>query len=727
MYQIAVVLQVFAILFCLLCLLVLVEQRDSKYEKLMMVIISCSLLQNVGYLFELLAKDAGQALYAVKIEYFGSSFLIPLMVLFVFRYSKINYNRFLFWLMMSFGCLAMFGVWFCEYTTFYYTKFEFIADDVFPHVVLGKGTYYIIYSVIIYIEMILCAIVTFMKYAKTVEPRMKKNYFLLFLSSVVPMSGHIIGISGVLGPYDIAPFGVACGVSIFGVAIFSRHIFDITEYAHESILMNLDDAIVIVDEAYGFQECNNKAVELFPFLGQLELGAAIPDSKFNRLFQKNQPKEITIDHSNYDVHITPVMRNKTLAGYSVVLFDVTQKKQQYEKLRQLKEQADSANEAKSTFLANVSHEIRTPINGILGINEVILRDYDEPQLKEYSMTIHKSATTLLNLINDLLDFSKIEAGKMEIFPEEYEVEQFFQDLQDVYSVRANKNNLEFVMKVDSGMPNHLIGDASRLRQIAGNLLSNAIKYTSSGTVTLRAGFEKNSDKKGNFIISVEDTGIGIRKEDMKKLCEGFVRLDETRTKSIEGTGLGLNITKQLLNLMGGEMKVYSEYGYGSVFTVIIPQEIVDDEVVSSLGDQDRFLRIKTADFTCPDAKVLFVDDSKTNLLVAISLLKGTKVQITTAVSGHECIEIVQKERFDAIFLDHRMPMMDGVETLHEMEKIDHLCKNTPIIALTANAVNDARNYYLKEGFDDFIAKPITEESISKMLRKHLPMELVIDN
>ncbi len=257
-------------------------------------------------------------------------------------------------------------------------------------------------------------------------------------------------------------------------------------------------------------------------------------------------------------------------------------------------------------------------------------------------------------------------------------------------------------------------------------MSNAFKYTREGSVTLRTRFERVTEEKGNLIISVEDTGIGIKKDEIDKVFEVFVRLDERLNRSVEGTGLGMNITKRLVDLMGGEIKVYSEYGKGSAFTVIIPQFVRSekDETVGDLSRRDDIKRRVGANFTAPDARVLIIDDSKTNLIVAKALLRDTKAEIVTGMSGDECLDYVLREHFDVLFIDHRMPGMDGVETLHKMQMMDHKCKNSPVIMLTANAMSDAKDFYMRQGFTDFIAKPITEQAICNILLKYLPTELV---
>ncbi len=393
---------------------------------------------------------------------------------------------------------------------------------------------------------------------------------------------------------------------------------------------------------------------------------------------------------------------------------------EYEKA---KNDAILANETKSRFLSNMSHEIRTPINAVLGMNEMILRECEDNQILTYAANIESSGKTLLFLINDILDMSKIESGKMEIIPVEYEPATLIMDLWNVIYLRAQEKNLKLSFFLDKTLPKVLLGDDVRIKQIVTNLLTNAVKYTPQGSVELKMEYKRLKDNMMSFIISVKDTGIGIKKEDMGKLFESFQRLDEEKNRKIEGTSLGMNITMSLLNMMGGEMKVESEYQKGSVFTVIIPQKIVCDEPtgdfehIKSLHEKVR--NKSNAAFCAPDANILVVDDNAMNLTVFKALLKRTKVNIVTASSGRQCLELVEKEKFDIIFMDHMMPEMDGIETFHRLKH-----NSAPVIALTANAVAGAKEFYLNEGFHDFLTKPIDGALLENMIASYLPKELI---
>ncbi len=411
----------------------------------------------------------------------------------------------------------------------------------------------------------------------------------------------------------------------------------------------------------------------------------------------------------------------------VYLLSAEEKARESDELREAKNIAEQANRAKSDFLANMSHEIRTPINAIMGMNEMVLRESKDEEIRKFAVNIQSASKTLLSLINDILDFSKIEAGKMEIIPVSYDVAVFLNDVINMTGIKAKQKQLDFQVEIDKELPSVLYGDEVRNRQIIVNILNNAVKYTKSGWVK----FIVEGIREENVFtlkMQVADSGIGIREEDLNKLFEGFQRLDLEQNRNIEGTGLGLAITNSLVEQMNGRLEISSEYGKGSVFTVYLTQEIRDDRPLGDFKQKFEEMAKKEAvyreSFTAPDAKVLIVDDNEMNLAVAKALLKNTKIQITTCMSGAECLEMAERECFDVILLDHMMPEMDGIETLARLKQSENKCKSTPVIALTANAIVGAKSEYIKAGFENYLSKPIEGAELEKMLLQYIPEDKV---
>ena len=401
-----------------------------------------------------------------------------------------------------------------------------------------------------------------------------------------------------------------------------------------------------------------------------------------------------------------------------------------DELESAKQEAWHANQVKSDFLANMSHEIRTPINAILGFDEMILRESHEKETIEYATNIKNSGESLLSLVNDILDLSKIEAGKMDIITEEYDVAEMIYSLLKMVSPRALEKDLRVNLEIDPDIPRKLIGDDVRLSQVLTNLLTNAVKYTQKGEITFKVRLHKTFPDEVSLLFAVKDTGVGIKEENTEILFSQFSRVEEANAHKIEGTGLGLPISMKFLMMMGSKLEVKSVYGEGSVFYFFITQQIADAE---PMGDFEKAkmnirkeVKVFREDFIAPDAHVLVVDDVEMNLKVFEGLLKKSHLKISTATSGMEAIKLVRDNSFDCIFMDHQMPEMDGIETLKLLKRDpDIKMEGVPVIALTANAISGARELYMKNGFSDYLTKPIDGWKLSEMLHKWLPKDKII--
>lgn len=390
---------------------------------------------------------------------------------------------------------------------------------------------------------------------------------------------------------------------------------------------------------------------------------------------------------------------------------------------------EKANGARDIFLANMSHELRTPINTILGLNELIIRESQDEAIKEYALDIRQAGNVLLTLVSDILDYTKLEAGQMSLMDGIYDISSLLNDLINGVTMQLHKKKLDLELDIANDIPYKLSGDEIHIRQIIGNLLTNAVKYTEKGKVTLHLGWRKVAEDEIEIELAVKDTGIGIREKDLPRLFGVFQRMDSTVRNKNERTGLGLAITNRLVEMMGGELKVQSTYGKGSAFSFKIVQKVVDNTPLGDFEKQYNESLHSTENynqkFIAPMGRIMIVDDNAMNLAVAQGLLKQTRLQIDVAGSGEECLELIKRKTYHLICLDHMMPIMDGVETLHMIRAMEgNPSADIPIIALTANAVAGAREFYLNEGFQDYLTKPIDADKFENMLIEYLPDNVV---
>ena len=480
-------------------------------------------------------------------------------------------------------------------------------------------------------------------------------------------------------------------------------------------------------------------------LGGIILGSWIRDMLSEGEYGENGTEVYDI------IHVLLFLTSIILAAFAIVIILIVyfeQKITENNRLREEKRVAEQSNAAKSDFLATMSHEIRTPINAVLGMNKMIMRDSlragdvlpkDRETIRRifsditgYSGNIDSAGNNLLCIINDILDFSKIEAGKFDLSEREYMFSSVLNDVSITVLFKAREKGLGFSVETDSDIPDCLFGDDVRIRQIITNILNNAVKYTDKGGVTLSvhgSGGYKDGET-AEIAIAVKDTGIGIKQEDIDKIFDKFERTDLDRNNTVEGTGLGLAITHRLTAMMKGSISVESEYGRGSVFTIRLPQRVVSAQPIGNFSAkfEKSFDEFDPAEniFRAPEARILIADDTRMNLLVAAGLLKDTEIKTDTAESGAKALELSLSVHYDLILMDQRMPVMDGIETLHRLrEQENGLNRETPVICLTADALTGAKEHYLSEGFDDYLSKPIDSREMKKTIMKYLPAEKIL--
>lgn len=699
-----------------------IKQKPSKLQTLILLVLMATLVNCTGYLFEMKAVDRDMALMAIKFMYLGKPFIALGTFLFALEFYRIRISSKVRNLLCLIHILVMALVLTCDSHTFYYSSIDYTYEGLFPHLVFGHSIIYALYNrILIMVYLIIIIYLGFKNYRDVQTDIEKKRIMVMSAISAVPMAALLIFMTGLTRGYDTTePAYVVCCMLLM-VLVFKYDLFDTLELAKDDIIDEFDAGIVILDERNRVIYFNQKASDIYADVEDKERNIGVKE--LDKLCEEHE--KIPIGNEIYEIHGKKIIRNKNLYGNAYIVANVTESYEYTVNLEKQKAIAESANKAKTDFLARMSHEIRTPINSVLGMNEMILRESTEPGIKKYAMNIKTSANSLLGIINDILDSTKIESGKMEIIPVEYELDSLLNDTVNMIYVRAKDKNLTFDIEVDETLPNKLYGDDVRIRQVLLNLLTNAVKYTHEGSVRLTVSGQRSDDR---IVMSytVKDTGIGIKQEDLSKLFESFERIEESRNRNIEGTGLGMSIVMNLLKLMGTELKVDSVYGKGTTFSFELEQRIVSDQAIGNfrervekLGEEYSYQSL----FVAPDAKILVVDDNDINRMVFSCMLLNTKMQITEAASGIEALELVTKEHFDIIFLDHMMPELDGVETLKRMRTMENnLCKDSPVIILTANAVTGAKEQYLAEGFDDYLSKPIMPEKLEKIIKDRLPKE-----
>ena len=715
------------VIVCMILVMIVLMSKTSDAQKWLLAGTTFVMVNVVGYFFELQSTTVEAMRISVKVQYVGACFSLLCFLCFVDVYNNhikqglINGIK-IFYLINNLMILLL--VFTFEHHTLYYKSVHSIVQNGQCFWIYTSGFFHKWWA---FTTNAMGFIILAIAISSAMEHKGEKHheYTLIIYAALMPVIFVILKMLGVMGYYDSFPFSMTL-TEIFLVIIILRYrLFDAVMTAKDLMLEEIQEGIFVLDSNGEVMYSNRESNLIFPGMDRKK------DERVHReivQFIDGHPNGFMLQDHFYKWQSTDIRDNNgILAGTMYRIMDMTDNYHYTQKLIELKEDAERANEAKSSFLANMSHEIRTPINAVLGMNEMILRECDSDAIKEYAININNAGKTLLSIINDILDLSKIESGKMEIVEADYDVRLLLADIENMISMRAEEKNLVFMIEADSDIPTVLHGDEMRIKQCIVNLLTNSVKYTHKGSVSLKIDKTDNNDGSINLWVSVTDTGVGIKEEELHKLFESFSRLDIVKNRNVEGTGLGLNITKKLVGMMGGNLTVESVYGQGSTFSFVIVQKVVNPEGIGDYRNGVRKLMEKTLEptqaFVAPTANVLSVDDNKVNLAVVRGFLKKLKIQCDSVLSGAECIQKVSEKDYDVILLDHMMPDMDGIETLQRLQQTELWQRKHPaVIALTANAVAGAREEYLRVGFTDYLSKPIDSSKLEEMLRKYLPPE-----
>ncbi len=818
--------------------LYLANQRPSRQQIRLLLLMIALIIDFTGQLFIMQAVTEEQSLQALKFSYLGRPIGVLCMFLFVMEYCKVKLPKRLPLVLGALHLATIMLILTCDRHSLYYSNITYTTKGLFPHLVLKAGPVCMIYycCVAVYgIVMVLACLRRHGQWINTAEQHRILSFYGIIGVMLLGWMGHLLNW---FGGYDPTLLTELISVVILSSYLYKDKVLDTLSMAQDQAIDELSDGLMVLDHNNMLIYRNRKANELYPLENNASLPAIIGELDDCIVNKTNVER----DNRVYEVSSRLLIRQNIYFGKMYVFNDITESfrharsaKEQADIMKGLKERAEAANQAKSTFVSNITHEIRTPMNAIVGMTEILLREELSEQDKGYLMNIKNSGNALLNIVNDILDFSKMESGKMELVEDEYDPMLMLSDLSMIFLTRIGSKDMEILFDIDEKLPCKLYGDGLRIRQIIINIVNNAIKFTDSGFVrlTIRVG-NVNGDNM-ELLVSVKDTGQGIREEDLDKLFGSFQQVDSKRNRGKEGTGLGLSISKQLVEMMGGSIGVRSTYGEGSEFYFNIIQKVADGTPAAEIHDEARkhlkiggyfskkylwdaletltgqygvacvpyeewsgtreqldcfymdkqsydklagdldnysskmgeiyvlhnplleecnaagvtavnkplyslnfcrtinhesmYVGPETEDymnFTAPDASILVVDDNEINLEVTDGLLEPLRMQIDTADSGKRAIQMMEKKKYHIIFMDHMMPVMDGIETTERIRQTnDEYHQNVPIIALTANALMDAREKFAKAGMNDFVAKPIEMKEICKCLRKWLPQELII--
>ena len=719
MFGVLVLIHSIAILFILSSLVVMFRGESTYSQKLLIFVMIAELVQNVGYVLEIFSKSLEEALLAVKMEYLGVSVVMVFYMMFIRHYCGYKENRLYERILLIEAFIVIVLVWTTPLHNLYYSNIEFVETGLFPHLVLEYSGLYILHTIFsIVIPWIIIAVTLVTSYIKEKEEKKKKNLMIVIMGTLFAFIVYGIYITGAFNGYDITPITMAYMLSLMVVCVWNRKDYDLTRAASNTVLNALEECVITLNQDFKVLSYNNSAKDIFPDIAPYMHVNSISDFPV-QVFEEQEKDHFIVKNRHYEGHVSKLRDiDGDLRGYTILISDITETYNQIKYISDMREKAEAASKAKTAFLANMSHEIRTPMNAVVGLSELIIEESRGRKMYDYACEIKSAALNLLSIINDILDLSKVEAGKMVLVKDAYYTQIFIQDIVNLVKVAAAQKGLQLKVDMSEDLPYRLDGDEGRIRQILINILNNAIKFTKNGYVRFSIEGQYIDDNRYELCFVIEDTGIGIRKEDFKNIFESFQQLDMNINRKNEGTGLGLAITRSLVQLMDGSIDIDSEYGKGTKFTVKLVQEVVDtktikEQPVTREGLQETDRRM----FKSEGYRVLAVDDNLINRKIVVAMMQEYDFDIDDCDSGKKAIELAKEKTYDMILMDHMMPEMDGVEATRIIRSECPLNSSAVIVALTANAIEGAKEMYLSNGFEDFLAKPFERIQLHELLNK----------
>lgn len=726
MNDLMIISQALCITLLLFATALVVHMEGTNAQKDMACFIIASLIQNVAYMFELIANRPGEAEVAIKMQYLGACFIPLFFARFICVYCNRKPPIRLLQIIAVFAIGVMVTAWTSDRHSLFYLDMHYVQGTHHSYFTFKYG---IVFWIFVWVCVAIPFAISIAAMVKTflinTNSKKKQQYIVLSLLAVVPVAALGLRASQKMKEYDLVPPVLGFLLAVVVISVWSRQIYDLSGMAAKALLFEMQDGTIFLDGEHRVLGFNPAAGTVFEGLSDAMVGRAveeIPNFPVDVLDQEGK-HEFVIGDRHFEGHNKHIRDNgQRLLGYVFLVFDITDNIRQMRENALMRERAEEASRAKSAFMATMTHEMRTPMNAIVGLSELIKEESRGRKVYHFACDIKDASQRLLDIFNDVWDISSVEAGNMKLEEKEYSLKAVMLDVQREVNEKIGDKDIFFTEIVNDNLPNGYMGDIKHIRQILTNLLDNAVKFTNKGKITLIMDGEVLDEKNAMLHFIVKDTGIGIAEDDLEKIFSNFEQVDSSITrKEQQGTGLGLSVAKNLAKIMNGTIEVESVYGKGTSFTVNIPQTITDFtrymEITDDMVADDDEIHM----FIAPDCEILVVDDNLINRKVVMGMLKAYQCHVDEAVSGFEALDKVKQKKYNIILMDHMMPDLDGVDTTKFIRSDCGENGNFPaIIALTANALDGVREFFLENGFQDYITKPVDRVEFHNMLLQWIP-------
>ncbi len=736
MFFILLVIQAVSIIFLLIESGYVFAKMNTGIHKYLFLSCIATLVNNTGYFLMMLSTSEEQFLTGLQMSYLGKVWIPFSLFVFAMAVCKIRIKKPVMIGMAFFHTFIFFLVLTCRWHKLYYSSMEYVVKGHWRHLACGAGIFHKAYTAIMIVYIVIGLFCLFRATCREKIRTSKRRMVFITVAIVSECISYIVYLTGVTGMYDCTVLGYTISTFFMYIAIFKYNLLDTLQMAKDYVVDELSEAVMVVNQDETLEYYNKPAAEI---LGRQTFGPEGWMRSIEEAVRAGDPMEF--DGRIYSPQEKNLYQNDEPCGRIYVLVDDTEHYNYMKELKEQKEIAEEANASKSAFLSVVSHEIRTPMNAVVGMTDLLLRDAGSLNDKQekYLRNIKNSGSALVMIVNDILDQSKIEAGKMEIIDQPYELRPMADDVKMIIENRIGSKPVHLLYEIDDAVPQFLVGDSLRIRQILINLMNNAVKFTAEGYIRLKVEVMEEEVNRRLLRFSVKDSGQGIRAADLSKLGQAFTQVDTRKNHNKEGTGLGLSISRDFISMMGGQLEVVSEYGKGSEFYFSIWQGVAAGVCSTNASGITKQAWQSEEKFVAPKARILIVDDTEINLMIMEELLKPLQMTVDTADSGEKALKLIQQNSYHVIFMDYIMPYMDGVETTGKIrdlaleagqkgneEKASYY-KTLPIIALSGDTSDETREKFMRAGIDDFTEKPVDLGRLKKLLLKWLPTELVSGN